>query len=706
VSEVPDDELVPGLSGAIVGRLRSELGERAEKVLGCLRTAVALVAQAEQDASGLRLAESAAYNLREALNHVVEEQDAAEGGLSAVLDAWQRFKTQTDLPGADVAAARSELDQVLSRVETDKSRASYYTRKLLTYLQKRAGLDPPRRGGDPVSEYGQLRDQANTGVHREIALAEVAVLLDRTIGWFARVFTPPDQLVEKIRTLASRPWRGREQITELGRLVTDDHHLRLFFSEVNDPAWLEPLHAAGIAQMPSPGAPWPVVGLLDGLGKTSPESVTALLGRLLADTTGKPNDEQAGARFELLRVAIQLGSAGHDVVAEVACLHSDLPSVRSLSVYAARKADPSDPVVLQVADAVLNYFRRFADGDRYHATEVLDHLQTGVTADNVADRARMLAGKTRRLARSDDSRYVVLGIQALTANLGEHPEPLLLFAHHLARMLAKAWRWGVPISVQLEWLGTMPGEVGERLRGHVLAGADDVAVADKIAHIVARLASSSATAEDLALVTDILSRDPAPEALAAWSEALGTPSPAPASGEDQIPWDWARAWRWAAVVPDHVLTDWREAIDYVSERYCDPDPQVLTRERPPQWEVSWGKSPYSFEHLSALPPLEAAALVAAWEPDPGGERQMFGRLELARALQDVVKADPVGWSADPVAVVTALRELLYIEYYFRALTERAADIVPHAPAVLAAALAQPSAGMGQAHNTNTGEAEP
>lgn len=49
-----------------------------------------------------------------------------------MLDTWQRFKTRTDLPGADVAAARSELDQVLSRVEADEFRASFYTRKLLS----------------------------------------------------------------------------------------------------------------------------------------------------------------------------------------------------------------------------------------------------------------------------------------------------------------------------------------------------------------------------------------------------------------------------------------------------------------------------------------------------------------------------------------------------------------------------------------------
>ena len=704
MSDVPDDELVPGLPGVVVERLRTELGARAEKVFGCLRTAAALMAQAEADVSGLRLAESAAYNLREALNHVVEGQDAAEGGLRAVVGAWGRFKAQTAVPGVDAAAARDELDQVLSRVAADESRASYYVRRLVAYLQYRAGVSPLDPPGDPVSEYGELRDKASTAVHDELALAEAETLLARTVAWFIRVFTPPDQVAEAIRTLAAQSWSGPEQIAELKRLATVDHHLRLFFSEITDPAWLEPLHQAGVAHLPSRNAPWPVAALLAGLGKTSPESVAALLKCLLVDTAAIAKHERAAARFELLRIATQLGPPAHGVVVKVVRQHSDVPSVRSLGVDVALKADAADSAVLGVADAVLNHFRRFGDGDRYHAVTILDQLQAGVTADNVADRTRMLAGKTRRLARSDDARYVLLGIEALTVHPGEHPEPLLLFAHHLARILSKARQWCVPTSEQLEWLGEMQGEVGERLRGHALAGASDVPVTDKIAHIAGRLASSTATAEDLALVTDVLSYTPAPGDLAAWAEALGTPSPAPADGEDQIPRDWARAWRWAAVLPADVLTAWRDAIDYVSGFHGAPDPQALTGDRPPRWIFRYGRSPYSAEELSARPPLETAALVAAWEPDAESERQMSGHLELARALEEAVKANPVEWSAAPQDVVTALGQLLYIEHYFRALTEQAANIVPQAPAVLAAALAQPPAGGGQAADQDTEEA--
>ena len=59
------------------------------------------------DDRDLRLAESAAYNLREALDSVIGGRDAADGGLPAVLEAWRRFKAEVAQPNADIAAARA-----------------------------------------------------------------------------------------------------------------------------------------------------------------------------------------------------------------------------------------------------------------------------------------------------------------------------------------------------------------------------------------------------------------------------------------------------------------------------------------------------------------------------------------------------------------------------------------------------------------------
>jgi hypothetical protein len=291
-------------------------------------------------------------------------------------------------------------------------------RRLVAYLQYRAGVGPLDAPGDPVSEYGELRDNANAAVHDELTLAGVETLLAQTVAWFVRVFTPPDQIAEEIRALAAQPWSGSEQIAELKRLATDDHHLRLFFSEVTDPAWLEPLYEAGVIYLPSRHTPWPVAALLAGLGKTNPEAVVALLRRLLADTAAITKNERAAARFELLRIATQIGPPAHGVVVEIVRQHGDVPSVRSLAVIAALSADAADSAVVGVADAVLNHFRRFGDGDRYQVVTILDQLQAGVTVDNVADRTRMLARKTRRLARSDEARFVLLGIEALITDPG------------------------------------------------------------------------------------------------------------------------------------------------------------------------------------------------------------------------------------------------------------------------------------------------
>jgi len=70
---------------------------------------------------------------------------------------------------------------------------------------------------------------------------------------------------------------------------------------------------------------------------------------------------------------------------------------------------------------MLNHFRRIGDGDGYYAVRILDHLQAGVTADDVADRRRILAAKTRRLFQSDHARYEWLGIEALALPRGSIP---------------------------------------------------------------------------------------------------------------------------------------------------------------------------------------------------------------------------------------------------------------------------------------------
>lgn len=611
---------------------------------------------------------------------MVVGRSPVSGGLQSILDAWDRYQSDADQPGGDRAASLTALEDELRRVADNRDRSSYRGAQLLDYLRTKTGVDPLPGDRDPVVEYAQLRTDANQAVHVASSLDAATALYDRTVAWLIRMFTPPDAVVHGLSELAKEAWRGLEQIDKLRELATNPHHLRLFFGRVADAAWLTPLYEAKLLQLPDPELPWPPSGLLDGLGRSSPTEVAGLFERMLTDSKRLPSEQLAGVRFELLRVATHLGAAGHQVVAGVAALHPNVHAVRALAVGVVKRADPADPVVQKVADAVLS--GEPLDRDSYYA-DVVDRLEAGLDASNVADRSRMLAAKVRRLARNPHTRFVALDIARLTADLGDERDYLSKTTHSLARLLTRARELGVPTADLLTWTANTPGEVGERITCRILAEAGDVALKDKITHIARRLASSTATGDDRDLIDSVLSNDPQREMLEAWSSALGTPSPRLQNARS-VPEDWARAWRWSVVLPDVVLAKWQEPIAQVTARYGPPDQQALDR-RSELPQMLTGQSAYSEEELASLPVQEAAELVAVWRPDETSDRRLVGARELARSLEAVAKADPDAWSSDPVAVVKALREPVYVLHYLRALTDNAADTAPRASTILDAA---------------------
>lgn len=304
--------------------------------------------------------------------------------------------------------------------------------------------------------------------------------------------------------------------------------------------------------------------------------------------------------------------------------------------------------------------------------------------DNAEQRTRMVAAKLRNAARQHDARWVVLDIARLTTDLGEGDRQfLVVVSHYLARLVGRAYTLGVPSLRQLDWVNEIPGEAGERLTCRVLAIAEDIALQDKIDHLTRRLASHTATGDDQELVDAVLAAAPNPTQLAPWTDALGTPSPPPADPEVQ-PRDWARAWRWSAVLPPYLLTPWQEQIAAVSVRHGRLDPGAFDRRFPTSYAM-WGQSAYSTDELAALSVLDAASMIAGWRPDADSDQRMLGARELARTLQTVVTAGPQAWAVDPPTVVETLREPVYVLHYLRALTDKAADILGHTGGIVAAA---------------------
>lgn len=673
------DRTLSTLPDEVVQRILEELPARGEKVVSCMRTAAELIKLAVEDERGLRLAESGGYNLREALEAVVVDQPRASEVLPEVLRAWERYSAQV-IRSEEKVAALGDLEQALAQLSAKRERSSIHASRLLGYLRARTGVEPLEGELSPIQEYNKLRKDANTALHSSAALDAVLALYERTVAWFIRMFTPPDAIVGQLGVLAAEPWSGPEQLERLRALATDPHHLRLFLGRLTDPRWLEPLYDAQILRMPQPDDPWPAVALLNGLAQTAPQAVTALLLRVLADSKREPGNRQLGVVFELLRMATQLGEAGHEVVARIPPKHYKYHAVRSLAVSVARRAPANDAIVTNVANAAL--MESLSPNDRYYLDVLLDQLVQGLDATNAADRTRMVAAKVRAAARAPEFKFLVLDKAALTVDLDHEHNSFAVLLHHLARMHERAHALGLPSSDLLEWTSGVPGEAGERLRCRILAMADDIALEVKITYVATRFSSPSVTGDDRDLIDAIVRLNPDPDVLDKWTAALGTPSKLP-SGSAALPDDWARAWRWSMVLPPKILEPWAEAIASVTAKYKAPDPTIFDRRS--NYELASACSPYTEVELATMPVLDAAKKVADWRPNAASDWDMLSARELARTLGTVVKANPEAWTRNPTEIVKALREPVYVLHYFDALKAQAKVVAKAASEILNAA---------------------
>lgn len=223
----PAEDVLPA---EVVALIAEELGDRGSRVLACLRTARDLLGRAEDD-SGLRLAESAAYNLREALDSVVAGRPPGEGGVAEVATAWKRYEVATMNGALEDPQALADLHAVIRRIARDEQRQSDRALKLLRYIQEHTGVDPLPGEADPIARFTNLLADANGVLHQNSTVAQVAALFDDTIAWLIRFFTPPDERIVALTSLAQRPYEPG-LIDALNELTINGHHLRHFLTRL------------------------------------------------------------------------------------------------------------------------------------------------------------------------------------------------------------------------------------------------------------------------------------------------------------------------------------------------------------------------------------------------------------------------------------------------------------------------------------------
>lgn len=618
--------------------------------------------------------ESAAYNLREALDTVAAGHDAAPGGFPGVRDAYERFRVAAAGPEADEAAALRALAGEIGRLFTDGRRQNHRTRELLGWLTARTGIEPLPGDDDPSAQFDDLRERANSTLHSSGTVALVAALYAEAVVWFLRVFTPPDERLRAIVELARTPYVHPDQVRLLrSRIAYNAHHLGRFLAEVQDPAWLDALFDDGLILPPRDNEPWPVWSLPGGRGGIEPADTVALLERLRTAAAHGPADAALHLDRNIIQLCLRLGAVAHRLVTTIVARHPRDHWVQRIAVHIAKDSGPDAPIQLAVADAVIG-------GDRtsdanYQARTMVGLLAEGLNADNAPARLKLMSLKLARLAAAPSMRTIALDIAALnTSGDDDLRDEVLIVTERFVNTIPRWRELGLPTSDVLAMVTPISGELGERIICQVLAGARDVSREAKLEHLAGRLGSPTATGDDRDLLADL--GELSDLEIAQLAAAFGAPSPAPEPDDDgymRTPADWSRAWRWSMVLPAAVLDGWEEQTAAVTKDHGVPDAGALSRRLPRHF---WGRpeSPYTAEEFADMPPLDAAALVAAWRPEPDKGTWSSSVWDLASALERVIAADVDSWAADPVAVVTALREPGYVERYLRVLEKNAIQL--------------------------------
>jgi len=677
---------VATLSPEVAANVVVELGARGDRVVAYVRTAATLIEQIAGSNPELRLAETVAYNLREALDSIVAGRDAAVGGLAAIEAAWNEFNNAQQLAQEAQDAAAAALHEIVARAVQDSDRNSYRARQLVDYLRTKTGVEPLRGEASSLARYTKLRERANSALHSDTTADDVVALYADCLDWLTFMFTRPEKRAAEIVHLAQQTYTDPEQLDRVRELCSNPHQLRLFLSGLTDPGWLDALHDADIVQLPGPGAHWPFDGVVDGLGATAPQPVAELLLRFVEDIKKLDEPTRPLVAFEIIRAAVRLGEAGHRPAWKVIDAYGASNHIQVLAVEIAKQADPAAPIVRRVADAVLT-----ADAkrdDSYLARTTLALLTAGLDAENAEHRIRLVAVKLQNMANSESMRYQFLDTVSLTAELDNLDDVRRVTAHYLVRLARRARELGVDTLALLDWTRTVPSELGARFTCQLLAGANDVPASDKINHIASRVASATVTGDDRDLVIDILSDETVfPDAVAIWSAALGTPSPTPEHSDTDdppLPGDWVRVWQWSVILPAECVTDWRPAIAAVTERHGEPDASALDTPLPRGgWRME-DSSPIPAQDLAEMGPAAAAATLAAWRPDMNDAYPDGSKYDLARAFERAAEQHLDEWAAQADQIVATLNDPVYVAHFLRALTDSKLDVTPHAASVLAA----------------------
>jgi hypothetical protein len=656
---------------ALLEQLVVEFRDHGQRAVEFLQTARDLV-EAGLDCSP-RSPEAVAYCLREALKAIPASQDRGDGGewkrLSRqVVDAGRRYDiASAGLPGEDPAAELARLLRLVEDLDEFHNSEGIHQARLIAVIVDRTGTIPYESGSQLVRRYQAVLEQLDHGIHGAVDAAGVTELYDESVGLLRRLFTPPGVRNADLEALAGLAVPADDDLGRLRQLVVTPHHLHHFLSQLASPAWLTLLSETTFVDPPSGEGPWPGLAAVQSLCPTHAAEVAAWLTKLY-DRCGR----DPVRAWHLAQAAFDARPPGRHLIVRAIRDHAASVGVRTLGYQLLINTEAADPIVEDVADVMLN-----ATGDDpWLMEQITQRLVDGMSSDNALSRLTLIGYKLRAIDQSDlDWQLFRLdpsgSIGSWTRAGPSHRFDVLLRAWSAAAEVARRLHGTERV---LTVADTLPAELRERARAWILGMDPDEPVIDLVAELASAIAERKPTGDDLRLIDRVIEGCAEAQYGQRWRDALGPPPPIDEIGralaEHESEPRWTRAHLWLSLLPESIHGAWANVYTLMCGAYGTPQRSGL--ESRPVIESAWGRSPYSAEELLEMEPLDAAAQVAAWRPDPA--QFLVSARELGRAVERAVGEDPARWLAHPIRTAIGLHEPIYISHYLRGAAQVVADV--------------------------------
>jgi hypothetical protein len=661
----------------LFGHLAEEFGDRGMRAVEFLRTAAGLLRNGD---TGMRIAESACYCLREALKGIPQAAEAPQrqpwrDASRRVIDARKQYDIAASLPGGERESALADLLRAIDDLGLVHSQERIHQQRLLAVMVARTGTTPIPMA--PIEAYQRLVDRLDDLLHSSTTLSEAKSLYDEATGLLRQLFLPPDVRLPELAELAQAASPSAEDADRLTPLIASPRHLEYFFERVRSADWLWLLDGSDLLAPPDGQGSWPVFRLVDHLKGTDAKTI----GDWLAHAYEQWGSSRMRAWF-IARAALDIGGEGHTVVLAALRAHLADSAIAHLGLFLVEAVPPEDDVVVDVGDLLLNP----ASGlQRRHGLEELaEAFSAGATLANWRRRAEVLLYKLK--AVGEDDHYLSMLRYDRSGSIADIPsayddERAAILVAALTGVLSAAQAAGATGTDLLDAVDPAEEALRARLRAWLLGRLEDVSLEVAAQEVTAAISTRPPCGDDLALVDRVLGGG-ADALIPRWHDALGAPPTVEEVGaalaDGPINESWMRARQWSALLPSEASTAWSKVNAVLATVFGAATREALTARK--HVEAGWGTSPLSEAELRDMPVNDAADWVAKWRPDPNA--WLVGSRELARTLQAVVKESPELWSASPLEVVTRLRETIYVSHYFRGLSEaealdprQAADIV-------------------------------